>query len=193
LKFEVNGDAALPDLPGDHSILQGVRVAGRLDRVDRREDESGAELRVVDYKLTLGKIPPTKNLEREALRGRRLQPALYALMAKAREPDARAGAELHFLPPHWREGAERRYAFSLESWETPWAAEMGETLGRLLKGIREGEFYIIPDDGDYSHCSRCPYVVLCRKNHRPTRYRQTADPRTRRIEDLQTKNWPPKT
>ena len=57
--------------------------------------------------------------------------------------------------------------------------EMGKTLSEILTGIRDGQFYIIPQDGEGSHCRTCPYQVLCRRNHRPTRYRRTADPQTR--------------
>jgi ATP-dependent helicase/nuclease subunit B len=187
--FEQAADAVLPNLPSDRPILRGLKIAGRLDRIDRRETQSGSELRVVDYKFTLGKSAPKRNLEEAALQGQRLQPAFYVLLAQEGDPKARPGAELHYLAPKWPEKAGREFAFSFESWQTPWAEEMGDTLERLLKGIREGEFYILPDEGQYGHCSRCPYQVLCRKNHRPTRYRQTADPRTHSVEGLSKKRW----
>ncbi|MBI2881305.1 MAG: PD-(D/E)XK nuclease family protein [Candidatus Tectomicrobia bacterium] len=190
--FEERGEAELPEIPGAPSILRGAKIRGRLDRMDRREGQAGTELRVVDYKFTLGRTPPKKNLEEAALQGKRLQPAFYVLLARHRERGARTSAELHFLARNWPEDAERRHVFSLGAWETPWAGEMGDTLARLLKGVRDGEFYIVPDEGEFGYCRRCPYQVLCRKNHRPTRYRRKADPRTHGVETLREKRWPPK-
>ncbi|MFQ5693911.1 MAG: PD-(D/E)XK nuclease family protein, partial [Nitrospinota bacterium] len=190
--FEEMSDARIPEIPGSPSILRGVKIKGRLDRLDRREGGDGVELRVVDYKFKGGKNAAKRKMERDALRGRTLQPAFYVLLAEAGEPGVKASAELHYLAPLWPDPAGSRDICPPGAWESPWAREMGDTLAESLKGIRDGKFYIIPHDGDYGHCSYCPYQVLCRKNHRPTRYRQKADPRTHRIEDLSEKEWPPK-
>ncbi len=191
--YERRADITLPDDPSFPSILRRMKIHGRLDRIDRRESEAGVELRVVDYKYTAGKAVAKRNLEQETVRGRRLQPAFYALLARADEPDAKVSAELHYVAPNWPENASRRYALPSDAWESGWAMEMGKTLSEILTGIRDGQFYIIPQDGEGSHCRTCPYQVLCRRNHRPTRYRRTADPRTRRIEILPEKKWPPPT
>ncbi|MFQ5692186.1 MAG: PD-(D/E)XK nuclease family protein, partial [Nitrospinota bacterium] len=190
--FEEDAEAALPDVPGAPSILRGMKIRGRLDRIDRREDGGEARLRVVDYKYRSGTTPPSPNLAQSALRARTLQPAFYVLLAEARERGAKAGAELHYLAPRWPEGDDRRRAFPPEAWETAWAAEMLDTVERLLKGIRAGSFYIIPDGDEFGYCAHCPYRPLCRKNHRPTRYRQKADPRTHAVEKLREKKWSPK-
>ncbi len=191
--FEQTVEAALPKDARLPSFLRGMKVKGRMDRIDRREGEAGVELRVVDYKFRSGKRRPKRNLEQEALRGRMLQPAFYVLLAEAWEQGARAGAELHYLAPRWPEPTGGRDEFPPAAWESPWAAEMSDTLAGMLKGVRDGQFYIIPHDGDYGYCNDCPYQTLCRRNHRPTRYRRKADPRTHRIEDLSEKKWPPET
>ncbi|MDP6086545.1 MAG: PD-(D/E)XK nuclease family protein, partial [Nitrospinota bacterium] len=191
--YEKRSDITLPDDPSFPSILRRMKIHGRLDRIDRRESEAGVELRVVDYKYTAGKAVAKRNLEQETVRGRRLQPAFYALLARADEPDAKVSAELHYVAPNWPENASRQYALPSDAWESGWAMEMGKTLSEILTGIRDGQFYIIPQDGEGSHCRTCPYQVLCRRNHRPTRYRRTADPQTRRIENLPEKKWPPPT
>ena len=191
--YEKRSDATLPDDPAFPSILRRMKIHGRLDRIDRRESETGVELRVVDYKYTAGKGVPKRNLEEETIQGRSLQPAFYALLARADEPDAKVSAELHYVAPNWPEKTPRRYALPSDAWESGWTMEMGKTLSEILTGIRDGQFHIIPQDGEGSHCRTCPYQVLCRRNHRPTRYRRTADPRTRGIESLPEKKWPPRT
>ncbi len=191
--YEKSLETTLLDVPQFPSFLRGVKIRGRLDRIDRREGEAGIEIRVVDYKYRSGSKPSRGKLEQDALRGSRLQPPFYVLLAEAQERDAKASAEFHYLAPHWPEPADRRDAFPAGQWrQSPWAGEMAKSLAAILGGIRDGHFYIIPKDGEYGHCATCSYQVLCRRNHRSTRYRQKADPRTLAIEGLSEKKWPPK-
>ena len=62
--------------------LNGLTIRGRMDRIDRSD---GDALRVIDYKFKFGGAPttPDKNLLRSALRGDRLQPPFYYLLAQA--------------------------------------------------------------------------------------------------------------
>lgn len=190
--YETSLETALRDVPQFPSFLRGVKIRGRLDRIDRREGEAGIEIRVVDYKYRSGSKPSGGKLEQDALQGSRLQPPFYVLLAEAQERGAKASAEFHYLAPNWSDPAGHRDAFPAGQWQSPWAEEMVKSLAAILRGIHDGHFYIIPKDGEYSHCATCSYQVLCRRNHRSTRYRQKADPRTLAIEDLSEKRWPPK-
>lgn len=156
---------------------------GVLDRIDIRP---GTGLfRVIDYKFKSGKRADSddRNLPLSAVRGKRLQPPLYLLMAV---PYLRytAGignpvpekASFYFIAPNWPagEGEEDRSEFPGDCWQSPLGDRIKETILLLLKGIREGLFFIYP--GGY--CDYCDYSSVCRKNHFPACWRAETDERT---------------
>src|SRR5438309_7753240 len=95
--------ATLPD-PLNH-----VPIRGRLDRVDVRQEEGQAHVRIVDYKYTESSGPKLedRDLATAALRGKRLQPPLYLLAATGvlkEEPAVPDEAALHILVPYRHDG-----------------------------------------------------------------------------------------
>jgi len=58
----------------------------------------------------------------------------------------------------WQPRAEDRAAF-LDMVAASWRA------------MRTGLFPITPEDGEYGVCSRCPFPLVCRKSHGPSRIR----------------------
>ncbi len=46
------------------------------------------------------------------------------------------------------------------------------TVATLLQGIKEGQFFIVPD----TYCDYCEMSAICRKEHRPTKARAQNDP-----------------
>ena len=46
-----------------------------------------------------------------------------------------------------------------------------EAVAARLRQMRAGRFPITPEDGEYGICSWCPFPLLCRKSHGPSRVR----------------------
>lgn len=183
MEHEKSLEMVLQDVSRFSSILRGIKIQGRLDRIDRREGRSGIEIRVVDYKYQNAKKSFTsKNSRQDALRGKKLQPPFYVLLAEDYERGAKAEAELHYLAPNWSD----RVDFPSGQWDSEWAQDMSKSLDAIIGGIRDGHFYPIPEP---DNCKKCSYQGLCRKNHRSTRYRKEADGRTKTLEKLVNKRW----
>jgi ATP-dependent helicase/nuclease subunit B len=171
----------MEDLPED---MSDISLHGVLDRIDVKEDTG--QFRIIDYKFKAGKKMSSddKNLSLSAVRGKRLQPPLYLLMAipylkytagiKDPQPER---VSLYFLAPRWSvaEDGEPRSEFPGDCWHTPLGEGIAATVALLLRGIGEGLFFILP--GDY--CSHCDYSAVCRKNHFPSRYRAERDARVK--------------
>lgn len=149
-----------------------VKIRGRLDRVDQRQDSSS--LRIVDYKYTQGfnQKNEDRDLVTSALRGARLQPPLYALMAIPDPSHASASdadplhaelVEFLFLAPRSNPRIDRS-AFESSRWTSTAGPILQRTLLTLLRGIREGQFVILPD----SYCNHCELASACRLQHGPT-------------------------
>ena len=163
------------DWPED---LRGLPLQGRLDRVDH--DARGGRYRVIDYKYKSGKEPGTvdKNPVLAALQGRRLQLPLYLLLAAGDEigREAAAGAAIdaawYFLAPRWDAGPLVRKEFTGKSWRQPDGETIRDTVARLLRGIRDGEFPPVPDD----YCRFCQVSEICRKDHFPSATRAARHP-----------------
>lgn len=180
--FEADASGCLmEDLPED---MRDISLHGVLDRIDVKEDTG--QFRIIDYKFKSGKKMHNddKNLPLSAIRGKRLQPPLYLLMAtpylkytagiKDPQPEK---VSLYFIAPGWSaddDGAPRS-GFPGDCWHTPLGERVTATVALLLEGIREGLFFILP--GDY--CSHCDYSAVCRKNHYPSRYRAERDVRVK--------------
>jgi ATP-dependent helicase/nuclease subunit B len=171
--FEVN--AAGPLEPVGGSELKGLRVHGRLDRVDRREQPPG--LRIVDYKYRHGarKKDEDKNLVLSAVRGTRLQPPLYALM----QPSA-STVDFVFLAPRGEKTVERA-SFDPAVLKGEAGKAIAQTVRTLVGGIRQGQYFVLPED---AHCSRCEFTAACRRLHGPTWWRAYIAPQAKQLRHL---------
>ena len=91
--------------------LKGLTIGGRMDRIDRNQRDNNA-LRVIDYKFKFGGAPATqdKNLVRAALRGERLQPPFYYLLAekwserRAGNPAPSIESHFYYIAQRWSDG-----------------------------------------------------------------------------------------
>ena len=119
-------------LPADWpEPLNRLLIRGRLDRIDCKDDA----VRVIDYKFKLGATAasPDKNLIRAALRGERLQPPFYCMLAqdwaKERMPRTAASiqADFFYIAPRWLEGPLTSKAYGSEALSGKTGAETKKT------------------------------------------------------------------
>jgi ATP-dependent helicase/nuclease subunit B len=148
-----------------------VPIRGRWDRVDRHP-VSGA-LRVIDYKYRAnGQIEAKdRNLLQLALRGAKLQPALYTLMTATTPSNESRGSlpeqvDFLYLLPQETPGVERA-SFVASAWAGPNGQILKQTLQVLIDGIRDGQHVIVPD----AYCAHCEFSTTCRRAHQPTWWR----------------------
>ena len=176
VELEIGLDAQLDtDWPED---LQGLPVQGRLDRVDH--DAGNDRYRVIDYKYKSGAAPGTgdNNPVRAAIRGQKLQLPLYVLLAadyaNARDLSTPAAVEAawYFLAGRWKDGPLVPRGFSGSVMREFPGERIRDAVARLLRGIRSGEFFIMP--GDY--CKYCEVSEICRKDHFPSSTRAGRHP-----------------
>ncbi len=157
---------------------EAVQLVGRIDRIDYSAPKH--LYRIVDYKYKATQAPQVldKNLKLGAVRGLRLQPPLYLLMAQAdvatrlphteeRGAAACQGVCFYYLAPRWKH-KERdvvtRVVFPGDAWDSILRSPLERAIGQILNGIREGQFFIHP--GEY--CERCDYRLICRRSHQST-------------------------
>lgn len=184
IRFEepMQGRLALPLSKG----VEEFPLNGQLDRVDWCAARQA--YRVIDYKYKTGSAPHTldKNLPLGAVRGLRLQPPLYLLMARASLPARMEtagqggtptcdGVWFYYLAPNWRKKASdsslTRVPFPGDAWDSSLRVAMEQALAVLLDGIRSGSFFIAPG----AYCDHCEVRSLCRKTHRASWWRARAD------------------
>lgn len=179
--FEVNEASPFAgDVP---EVMSDIFIHGIIDRIDIRPDTG--EFRVIDYKFKAGRSISNddKNLPMSSVRGKRLQPPLYLLMAspylkktgfKEPVPDK---VSFYFIAPGWDSNSEGevRSEFPGNCWDSPLGSQINATVALLLKGIKEGLFFIIPG----TYCEHCDYYTICRKNHYPSFLRAERDGRVR--------------
>jgi ATP-dependent helicase/nuclease subunit B len=161
--FEVMAEGAIAGVTDNGQTP--LKIRGRVDRVDRHR-VSGV-LRIIDYKLKVGKSISSedRHLVQSAVRGYRLQPPLYALLQIQNHGTPRQ-VELFFLAPH-RTNPIARSTFDADVWSADAGVKLRTTFRRLISGIRNGRFFIMPD----TYCEACEFRVACRKEHQPTRWR----------------------
>lgn len=123
-----------------------IRVRGKIDRID---DLRGA-IRVVDYKSGGSGRYSTRGDPYNG--GRRLQHAIYGLVAESLHPDLEVEVAEYQFPTTKGEGA--RSSFSKTS-----LGDRSRVLSELLDITRSGAF--LPTD-DPSDCQWCDYVSVCR-------------------------------
>ncbi len=177
--FEVEAEGSLESVGG--AELKGLRVRGRLDRVDRRDKPSG--LRIVDYKYRHGarKKDEDRNLMLSAARGLRLQPPLYALMQPSAAPaggtPAVSAVDFVFLAPR-REMAVERASFEPAAWQGATGKAIAQTVRTLVDGIRQGQYFVLPEE---RYCGHCEFAAACRRFHGPTWWRAYISPEAKQM------------
>jgi ATP-dependent helicase/nuclease subunit B len=92
----------------------------------------------------------------------------------------------YLIAPRWVNGPLAIEKFPEEGWEDPYKERLQATLSFLLKGIREGRFFIFPDD----HCKNCEVRAACRRNHRPSLWRAGNDSAVRYHGELNEQKAP---
>ncbi len=188
MAFEVNAEGQLRTLG---SPFAHMKIRGRLDRVDFRNDPPG--LRIVDYKFQAGSRMKSadRDLYLSGIRGLHLQPPIYVLMNSFqdqqlnREMDGNGlqaeGVDFVYLAPRW-EAQIVRSEFEAASWKGASGRQLKSTVRKLLEGIQSGRYFIIP--GEY--CRHCEVSVACRRNHRPTWVRSHGASQARQLRQLRT-------
>ncbi|HAM35780.1 MAG TPA: hypothetical protein DEB40_06435 [Elusimicrobia bacterium] len=146
--------------------LARFQVHGIADRIDRGAD---GVFRIVDYKTHWTR---TGGLRALVLAGKLHQLPIYAELAGAfpgliRLQDACIYA-LEDSPE--TTGRQRAIRCSAEELAADRAAFL-EMIVSALRRMRAGRFCITPEDGDFGVCSRCPFPLVCRKSHGPSRTR----------------------
>jgi len=177
-------------LPADWpEPLKGLAIRGRMDRIDRND----ARLRVIDYKFKFGANPATQdmNLIRSALRGERLQPPFYYMLAEhwaeqqVTKPSRPAlEADFYYIAPRWTEGPLVSSHYGGEGLADKIGIATKQTIAYLADGVRKGQFFI--NRGAY--CGHCDAAPICRKNHPPSLWRAENDPITRPHQALREKD-----
>ena len=172
-RFAREGTANHPDpfvlSLGDVSMS----VDGRIDRIDRSEDD--ATVRVVDYKS--GKALRHRDLADKIDRGVRMQLALYAMAVAdffGADPQKVSGA---IKPLRGGDGA--KYSFGLAAHSDG----LRETISLFVHAMLRGAFPAYPsdNDNDFNACKYCPVNHSCRTKHDDAeKYAVTrhGDPRT---------------
>lgn len=179
-------------LPADWpEPLNELTIHGRMDRIDLNPAEH--RLRVIDYKFKFGSARSTqdKDLYRSALRGERLQPPFYFLLAKrAALDDANQGADIeakanfYYIAPRWNDGPLVTTGFGTAGLSGKAGAETKNTIAYLAAGIQNGRFFIQRGE----HCQHCDVAEICRKNHPPSLWRAENDPVTKAHRELHNKD-----
>jgi ATP-dependent helicase/nuclease subunit B len=176
VRLETGMTARLPaDWP---EPLNGLAIRGRMDRIDRNE----TTLRVIDYKFKFGASPAAqdKNLIRAALRGERLQPPFYYMLAQhwaeeqLKPSPAAIEADFYYIAQRWAEGPLLSTAYGSEGLTDKIGAATKQTIAYLADGVRQGRFFL--NRGEY--CGHCDAAPICRKNHPPSLWRADNDPLT---------------
>jgi ATP-dependent helicase/nuclease subunit B len=167
-------------LPNDWpEPLNGLAIRGRMDRIDRND----TALRVIDYKFKFGAKPATQdtNLLRAALRGERLQPPFYYMLAQrwAEEQHFKPSrpaieAVFYYIAARWAEGPLLSTSYGSAGLTDEIGTATKQTLAYLVDGVRQGRFFL--NRGEY--CGHCDAAAICRKNHPPSLWRADNDPVT---------------
>jgi ATP-dependent helicase/nuclease subunit B len=176
IAFEAAAEGIVPLESEPASV--SLKIHGTLDRVDYRAEPPS--LRIVDYKFKQGNeiTAVDRNLALSAVRGFRLQPPLYARMTLPSLP-APTDVQLLFLAPQWKQTVSRS-TFDTGLWTGQTGDMIRQTLSTLIRGIRRGEFFILPDD----YCDKCDFSSACRRQDGMTWWRSYRSPQARVLRRL---------
>ncbi len=162
-EFEVR--FGLPGGPWQEAVWsldrgEQVRFRGVIDRVDISSDARTAL--VIDYKT--GSSRPYNGLENDPTdRGRRLQLGVYALAAQRGLDSADS-----VRSAYWFVTTRGDFALApkepLDGGSDEVRARLGEVVGEIVSGIRDGVFPANPgerDRGSFENCRFCEFDSLC--------------------------------
>lgn len=174
--FEVEAEGTMP--VSVHGRPLSIKIQGRVDRIDRHR-ESGA-LRIIDYKYKTGSAMKAEDrrLIQSAVQGKRMQPPLYAWLDLLGQGTAKE-VQLVFLAPRWPERIARS-TFPAGVWSSEAGPMIRQTLDRLMEGISDGRFFILPD----TYCKTCDYRVACRREHQLTWWRAHRSAESKELRSL---------
>ncbi|MGH7182543.1 MAG: PD-(D/E)XK nuclease family protein, partial [Nitrospiraceae bacterium] len=166
IAFEVAAEGIVPL----ESESVSLKIHGTLDRVDYRDEPPS--LRIVDYKFKQGNeiTAVDRNLPLSAVRGFRLQPPLYARMTLPSMP-APTDVQFLFLAPQWKQTVSRS-TFDAGLWTSQTGEMIRQTISTLIRGIRRGEFLILPD----GYCDYCEFSCACRRHDATAWWRSYRSP-----------------
>jgi len=173
----------LPDRPDWPGVVRKLPVHGFVDRLDEGRGNAPYRYRVVDYKSKTGRGAPAShtNMPQRAARGYDLQPPIYLALTQATQHNADAvRVEFHYLASQWDDGVERTAGLDDGFWESAGGAEFSDTMAHIINGLHHGNFFVLTstaERSDSDYCSYCAFTTICRREHRPTRYRATQDGR----------------
>lgn len=178
IAFEQEASGILSLVVKEESV--GLKIQGRLDRLDRHRD-SGI-LRIIDYKYKTGSAMKTedRNLRQSAVRGYRLQPPFYARLDLG-ERGTTEGVQLLFVAPNWSKPIDRSM-FATRDWSGNTGALLQDTIEHLVTGLKAGQFFILPG----TYCETCEYRVACRREHQLTWWRSYRAPESKDLRSLRT-------
>jgi ATP-dependent helicase/nuclease subunit B len=156
-RFGFDDDESWPALEIEASGLT-LRFRGQIDRIDLAAQDDRAQL--YDYKT--GKSEAYKDLATDpVIGGRALQLALYSEVAQRNIPGASVEATYWFV--------SSRGGFAMQGLtQSPdkVRARLGEALGHIASGIRDGIFPAVPGEEDeffstFENCRYCCYERIC--------------------------------
>lgn len=178
IAFEQEATGILSLVVKEESV--GLKIQGRLDRLDRHRD-SGI-LRIIDYKYKTGSAMKTedRNLRQSAVRGYRLQPPFYTRLDLG-ELGTTEGVQLLFVAPNWSKPIDRSM-FTKRDWSGNTGALLQDTIERLVTGLKAGQFFILPG----TYCETCEYRVACRREHQLTWWRSYRASESKDLRSLRT-------
>lgn len=144
----------------------GVRLRGRIDRVDR---DAEGRLRITDYKT--GRRPPGQN-DDELHGGRALQLPLYlhAVAVRRGLPLEQVEARYHYVS---REGGLKQVVWHGASLACR-QADLERALSTIASGVAEGRFFPLPERPDI--CQHCDFRLVCSRDVLERSLRKCADP-----------------
>ena len=185
-ELEVAGTMDLGPSSGAPVMIRGV-----LDRVDLKKTGDKVRVRVIDYKYTRASRMKAgdRDLTLAALRAERLQPALYLHLAKNVLPNVVVEADsaaFYFLGSQWTDTPIQKKTLEASCWEGEPGLGIKKTLQRILEGIAEGRFSILP--GNY--CGHCDFASACRYTHEATGRRARTDAVMKALRALRTLKLP---
>jgi ATP-dependent helicase/nuclease subunit B len=180
--FEIDLEGTLELLSPSRSQ---VRMHGKIDRIDVREERDVVHARIVDYKYISGNLrADDNNLFVAAARAKRLQPPLYLQLARSvasPKPLVPECVAFYFIGPKGKDGTNHVTLLEAQVCERDTSQLIQHTLTRIVTGIQEGRFPILPGP-DY--CSYCDFAVACRVMHDATRRRARTDRETNALKAL---------
>lgn len=159
--FDCREPVAVALAPGET-----IKLRGRIDRIDARDDGDGPAYALWDYKSGSGYGFPTMATADPFHGGRKLQHGLYVVMLRARlaDPTCAAGGGAverfgYFFPT--RAGKGRRLEWTAEQ-----LADCTGLVRQLAEIARQGIF--LPTD-DPADCGFCDFAAVCGDASRVTR------------------------